>query len=176
MTRVAFIGLGTMGLPMARNLLAAGHEVVGVDADPERAALVGVPAVATPAEAVRRTDVALLSLPSAAAVEEVVLGAEGVCAGAEAGYAVVDMSTGPPRLARRLAEELEAAGLVHLDAPVSGGPMGAEAASLTIMVGGTQEAFASLRNLLHDLGSLVVHVGPAGSGQRRSSATTSSPA
>lgn len=165
MTRVAFIGLGTMGLPMARNLLAAGHAVVAVDADPERAALLGAPTAATPADAAETTDVSLLSLPSAAAVEEVVLGAEGVRAGAAAGYAVVDMSTGPPALARRLAEELRAAGLHCLDAPVSGGPRGAEAATLTIMVGGTQEAFASLRALLDELGSLVVHVGPAGAGQ-----------
>lgn len=165
MARVAFIGLGTMGLPMARNLLAAGHEVVAVDADPGRAALLGAPGAGTPAEAAERTDVALLSLPSAAAVEEVVLGLDGVRAGADAGYAVVDMSTGPPALARRLAGDLDAAGLICLDAPVSGGPKGAEAATLTIMVGGAPAAFESLRGLLEALGSLVVHVGPAGAGQ-----------
>lgn len=165
MTRIAFIGLGTMGLPMARNLLAAGHEVVAVDPDAERVALLGTPAAATPAEAAAQSDVALLSLPSAAVVEDVVLGEEGVRAGAAPGYAVVDMSTGPPALARRLAAELDAAGLVCLDAPVSGGPKGAEGASLTIMAGGTEAAFAALRDLLADLGCLVVHVGPAGSGQ-----------
>ena len=165
MTRVAFIGLGTMGLPMARNLVAAGHQLVAVDADPSRAALLGAPVAATPAEAAGASDVALLSLPSPAAVEEVVLGSGGLRAGAPRGFAVVDMSTGPPALARTLAEELGRAGMDSLDAPVSGGPHGAEAASLTIMVGGNPEAFAARRPLLETLGGLVVHVGSAGAGQ-----------
>jgi 3-hydroxyisobutyrate dehydrogenase len=165
MTRVAFIGLGTMGLPMARNLLAAGREMIAVDADPARAALLGAPVAATPAEAARASDVALLSLPSPAAVENVVLGSAGLRAGAPRGYAVVDMSTGPPALARTLAAKLARVSIDSLDAPVSGGPRGAEAASLTIMVGGSPEAFAARRPLLEALGSLVVHVGPAGAGQ-----------
>ena len=165
MTRVAFIGLGTMGLPMARNLLAAGHELVAVDADPARAALLGAPVAATPAEAASASDVALLSLPSPAAVEDVVLGPSGLRAGAPRGFAVADMSTGPPALARTLAAELGRVGIDSLDAPVSGGPRGAEAASLTVMVGGSREAFAARRPLLEALGSLVVHVGPAGAGQ-----------
>jgi len=165
MTRVAFIGLGTMGLPMARSLLAVGHELIAVDADPGRAALLGAPAAATPAEAARASEVALLSLPSAAAVEEVVLGSAGLRAGAPRGFAVVDMSTGPPALARTLAAELGRAGIDSLDAPVSGGPRGAEAASLTVMVGGSRETFAAQRSLLEALGTLVVHVGPAGAGQ-----------
>jgi 3-hydroxyisobutyrate dehydrogenase len=165
MTRVAFIGLGTMGLPMARNLFAAGHELVAVDADPARAALLGAPVAATPAEAASASDVALLSLPSPAAVEDVVLGHSGLRAGAPRGFAVADMSTGPPALARTLAAELGRVGIDSLDAPVSGGPRGAEAASLTVMVGGSREAFAARRPLLEALGSLVVHVGPAGAGQ-----------
>ena len=165
MTRVAFIGLGTMGLPMARNLLAAGHELVAVDADPARAALLGAPVAATPAEAASASDVALLSLPSPAAVEDVVLGPSGLRAGAPRGFAVADMSTGPPALARTLAAELGHVGIDSLDAPVSGGPRGAEAASLTVMVGGSREAFAARRPLFEALGSLVVHVGPAGAGQ-----------
>jgi 3-hydroxyisobutyrate dehydrogenase len=163
--RVAFIGLGTMGLPMARNLVAAGHELVAVDADPGRAALLGVAVAATPAEAARASDVALLSLPSPAAVEDVVLGSFGLRAAAPRGFAVVDMSTGPPALARTLAAELARVGIDSLDAPVSGGPRGAEAASLTVMVGGRPEAFAARRPLLEALGSLVVHVGPSGAGQ-----------
>lgn len=165
MTRVAFIGLGTMGLPMARNLFAAGHDLVAVDADPARAALLGAPVAATPAEAASASDVALLSLPSPAAVEDVVLGPSGLRAGAPRGFAVADMSTGPPALARTLAAELGRVGIDSLDAPVSGGPRGAEAASLTVMVGGSREAFAARRPLLEALGSLVVHVGPAGAGQ-----------
>lgn len=164
MARVAFIGLGTMGLPMARSLLAAGHDVVPVDADRDRAALVGAPA-ATPAEAAAAADVALLSLPTPAAVEAVVLGSAGVREGAARGFAVVDMSTSPPALARRLEAELAPAGIESLDAPVSGGPRGAEDATLTVMVGGSREAFERLCPLLEALGSLVVHVGAAGAGQ-----------
>lgn len=165
MARVAFIGLGTMGLPMARNLIAAGHEVIGVDVDPGRAELLGPPVAATPAEAAEAAGVALLSLPSPSAVEEVVLGAAGLRSRAPRGFAVVDMSTGPPELARTLAAELGRAGIESLDAPVSGGPAGAEAASLTIRVGGSREAFERQRALLEALGDLVVHVGPAGAGQ-----------
>jgi 3-hydroxyisobutyrate dehydrogenase len=165
MTQVAFIGLGTMGLPMARNLLAAGHELVPVDSNPDRVALLGVPAAATPAEATESAAVALLSLPLPAVVEEVVLGDRGLRTTAAEGFTVVDMSTSPPALARRLATQLAEFGLECLDAPVSGGPHGAEDASLTIMVGGTKAAFAAQRSLLEALGSLVVHVGGAGAGQ-----------
>jgi 3-hydroxyisobutyrate dehydrogenase len=165
MTRVAFIGLGTMGLPMARNLVAAGHEVVAVDVDPHRTAELGSEVAATPAAAAARAAMALLSLPSPRVVEDVVLGPSGLRAGARPGFAVVDMSTGPPALARKLTAELESVGAESLDAPVSGGPRGAEDGTLTIMVGGGTEAFAAHRRLLEDLGSLVLHVGPAGAGQ-----------
>ncbi len=165
MTCIAFIGLGTMGLPMATNLVAAGHIVVPVDSDPRRTRLLDAPAAATPAEAAEASEVGILSLPSPAAVEEVVLGPLGLGAGAPPGFAVVDMSTGPPALARRLANELGRTAIRFLDAPVSGGPRGAEAGTLTIMAGGTTEAFALLRPLLEELGSLVVHVGEAGAGQ-----------
>jgi 3-hydroxyisobutyrate dehydrogenase len=162
---VAFIGLGTMGAPMARRLLAAGHEVVAVDADPARAAEFGAPVAATPSEAAAASEVALLSLPSPAVVEEVVLGASGLHVGAPPGFTVVDMSTSPPALAGKLATELRRTGVDCLDAPVSGGPRGAEAGTLTIMVGGSPGAFARHRSLLADLGSFVVHVGHAGAGQ-----------
>lgn len=165
MSRVAFVGLGTMGLPMARNLVAAGHDVVAVEPDAGRVALLGAPAAPTPAEAAAAADVALLSLPAAAVVEEVVLGPHGVVAGARSGFAVVDMSTGPPALARKLGSALAETGVESLDAPVSGGPRGAESASLTIMVGGSREAFERWRSLLEKLGSLVVRVGEAGAGQ-----------
>src|SRR5438128_6978195 len=117
--RVAFIGLGTMGLPMARNLLAAGHELVGCDLDPARVAAAGIPAAGTPAEAVADADVAITSLPSLAAVEEVVVGEQGLRAGARPGTTVIEMSTCSPALARRLAAALEAEGVDALDAPVS---------------------------------------------------------
>ncbi len=136
---------------MAQNLVAAGHDVTGFDLDPERAAAFRG---AGPAE------IALASLPSASAVEEVASGLVG--SGVEV---FVDMSTSPPTLARRLAGELGAAGIACLDAPVSGGPRGAEAATLSIFVGGPAETFARVEPVLRALGSVVAHVGPAGSGQ-----------
>lgn len=165
MARVAFIGLGTMGRPMARHLIDAGHEVVACDTDPARAATLGGATAATPAEAAREAEVAIVSLPSPAAVEEVVLGPDGLVSGLHPGGVVVDMSTSPPSLARRLAAELEPRGVEFLDAPVSGGPTGAEAASLSIMVGGRLEVFQRCRPLLEAMGSLVEHVGGHGAGQ-----------
>jgi 3-hydroxyisobutyrate dehydrogenase len=164
-TRVALIGLGTMGAPFARNLVAAGHELVGCDVDPSRADALGIAAAATPAAVAAGADVTLLSLPSPAAVEEVALGVDGVAAGAAPGSVLVDMSTGPPRLARELAARLGERGIDVLDAPVSGGPHGAAAATLTIMVGGPKGVFERVRPLFDDLGHLVVHVGGHGAGQ-----------
>jgi 3-hydroxyisobutyrate dehydrogenase len=152
-SRVAFIGLGTMGLPMARNLLAAGHEVVACDLDMTRAQALGARVAETPAEAAEGAEFAFLSLPSPEAV--------GLVAGElPHGVLLVDMSTGPPALARRLAEEFEAA----LDAPVSGGPRGAESATLTIMVGGRPDVFARAEPVLRSLGRPVLVGGP-GAGQ-----------
>jgi 3-hydroxyisobutyrate dehydrogenase len=154
MTRIAVYGLGTMGLPIARNLVAAGHEVVGHDLDPARVAELESDAGAGPVE------IAIASLPSPTAVEEVArsLPAAGV-------EVFVDMSTGPPALARRLADELGAAGIESLDAPVSGGPRGAEAATLSIFVGGAAGTFARVEPVLRSLGSVVAHVGGPGAGQ-----------
>jgi len=164
-TRIAWIGLGTMGLPMARRLVAAGHDLVACDLDLQRAALVGCPTAPTPAEAAAAAEVAILSLPSPSAVEEAVLGSRGVAAGLPPGGAVIDMSTSPPSLARRLAERLGEQGLGSLDAPVSGGPTGAEAGTLAIMVGGDPEVLERVRPVLEALGGRVEHVGEAGAGQ-----------
>lgn len=165
MTRIAVIGLGTMGVPMARHLIAAGHELVGCDVVPAAADALGIPFAATPAEAVAGADFAITSLPSPAAVEEVCLGERGLAAGARPGTTVIEMSTSPPSLARRIAAELEPRGVDVLDAPVSGGPMGAEAATLSIMVGGQAEVFERARPLFEALGRVIVHLGPAGAGQ-----------
>jgi 3-hydroxyisobutyrate dehydrogenase len=162
-TRVAVIGLGTMGLPMARHLVAAGHQVVGCDLDRRRVEALGADRAATPGEAAVEAEVVLLSLPSADAVADVVLGGHGVRSAARPGALLVDMSTSPPPLARRLAAECPE--LDVLDAPVSGGPRGAEDASLTIMVGGTEDAFERARPLFEALGRLVVLVGGHGAGQ-----------
>jgi 3-hydroxyisobutyrate dehydrogenase len=160
-TRVALVGVGTMGLRMGRRLVAAGHDVVACDLDPERIAALGARRAGTPAEAVAEADVAITSLPSVAAVEEVVLG---LIAAARPGAVVLEMSTSSPSLARRLAGEAEPFGVHVLDAPVSGGPTGADAGTLTIMVGGPAEILDRQRALLGCLGT-VVHVGGHGAGQ-----------
>lgn len=165
MARVAFIGLGTMGAPMARHLLAAGHELVACDVDRERAASVGARVAATPAEAAAAADVAFTSLPAPGAVRDVWLGPGGLASGARPGTLLVDVSTGPPALARELAAALEPQGLDVLDAPVSGGPHGAEEATLTVMAGGREEPFAQARPLLETFGRHVVLVGGHGAGQ-----------
>jgi len=162
MTCVALIGIGTMGLPMGRNLRAAGHEVIGFDVDPGRAALLGVPCADSAARAAAAAEMTILSLPSVAIVEQVGLDLAGSAA---RGSLVVDMSTSPPALARRLASAFEAAGAHVLDAPVSGGPRGAEDATLTIMVGGEAAAFERALPVFEALGRLVVHVGAHGAGQ-----------
>lgn len=163
--RVAFIGLGTMGRPMAGHLVAAGHDVVACDASRDAAAALGTEVAATPAAAVAGADFVILSLPSPAIVEEVALGEAGILREARPGLTVVDMSTSPPALMRRLAAELASAGADFLDAPVSGGPTGAEAATLAIMVGGDAVVVERARPILELLGSRVEHVGGHGAGQ-----------
>ena len=154
-----------MGLPMARCVLAAGHQVVACDIDTTQAAKLGVDTVQTPAEAAMRCDVTVTSLPSVAAVEEAVLGENGVAQGASRGTTVIDMSTSPPSLARTLAAELASRGVSFMDAPVSGGPTGAEAGTLAIMVGGEPEVFEKWAELLGAMGARVEYVGPHGAGQ-----------
>jgi len=165
---IAFIGLGIMGAPMAVNLVRAGHDVVGVNRSPAKCvALVdqGGRRADTVAEAVRGADVVITMLPDTPDVEAVALGADGVLAHADRGSLVIDMSTIRPDMARRVASEGTDRGLHVLDAPVSGGEQGAIDGTLSVMVGGEPEAFELARRVLEALGSTVVHVGPAGSGQ-----------
>lgn len=164
MTRVVLVGVGTMGLRMGRRLLAAGHEVVACDIDPARLAMLEAPVASTPAEALAEADVAITSLPSVGAVERVVLGQDGLLAGARRGATLIEMSTSSPALARRLAAECGQAGVDVLDAPVSGGPRGAEAGTLTIMVGGPKAVLDGQQELLKCLGN-VVYAGGHGAGQ-----------
>ena len=165
--KIAFIGLGTMGIHMAGHLVAAGHEVVACDEAPGRAELLQGAAriAADAADAVAGADVAITSLPSVKIVEHVFLGENGLVAAAAPGTVLVDMSTSPPTLARRIHEAAAAKGLPFLDAPVSGGPTGAEAATLTIMVGGDADVSAKLQPAFEAMGSLVRHVGGPGAGQ-----------
>lgn len=166
--RVGFIGLGVMGKPMASRLLAAGHDVTAFDID--AAALEGVAShgahpAAGPAAVAERSDMTITMLPQAAIVAEVVLGPDGVLAGASPGALVVDMSTVDPGLARRLAGAGATRGVAVLDAPVSGGEDGALNGSLSIMVGGEEAAVERARPVLEALGTTIVHVGPHGAGQ-----------
>lgn len=165
MSRIAFIGLGTMGRRMAAHLLAAGHELAGFDVEPGRAEHAGLASYGSAAAACEGAEIVILSLPSPAAVEEAVLGSGGAAEGLAAGAAVVDMSTSPPALARHLAAELAGMGVAFLDAPVSGGPAGAEAATLAVMVGGPASEFERCLPVLALMGSRVEHVGGHGAGQ-----------
>src|SRR5258705_7591577 len=168
MTTVAFIGLGTMGAPMARNLLRSGFDIVGHNrSSPAMAALVeaGGRASGSVADAVRSADIAVTMLPDSPDVEAVALGPSGVIANMPSGGLYVDMSSISPAVARSLAEAGRARAIDVLDAPVSGGEQGATEGSLSIMVGGTAAAFERARELLHTLGTTIVHVGRSGAGQ-----------
>jgi 3-hydroxyisobutyrate dehydrogenase len=157
--RIAFIGLGNMGAPMARNLIAAGHEVTGFDT---AAAPEGIAVAASAAEAVRGAEVAITMLPNGAILRAVV--AEIVPA-MEQGAVLLDCSTVDVESARAVAAQAEAAGLMALDAPVSGGIGGAEKGTLTFMVGGPEAALAVAAPLLDVMGAKTVHCGGAGNGQ-----------
>ncbi len=168
MTQVAVIGVGRMGAPLARRLLAAGYDVTVCDPAPAAlAALVvdGAQAAEDPARAAAAAEVTITCLPTPDIIETVVLGERGVLQAAAPDTLVIDMSTSLPALARRLAAAGRERRVDVLDAPVTGGPRGAEQGTLAIMVGGEAEAFARAQELLQALGKLVRHMGPAGSGQ-----------
>jgi 3-hydroxyisobutyrate dehydrogenase len=166
--RIGFIGLGNMGLPMALNLLKAGHQVEGVDlngAAVEKLKAAGGAGDSTAKIAAARADVAITMLPSGKEVEQVYLAADGILADANPGTLLIDSSTIDVVTARRVAAAADAKGLALLDAPVSGGVGGATAGTLTFMVGGSDAAFARARPLLEAMGKTIVHAGGAGSGQ-----------
>ncbi|WP_420404758.1 3-hydroxyisobutyrate dehydrogenase [Nisaea sp.] len=166
MTIIAFIGLGNMGLPMARNLVAAGHDVRGFDlsADSlEKLETAGGTPASSAASAVAGADVVVTMLPAGKHVRSVY--DESVFPNAAAGTLFVDCSTIDVDTARAVASDASAKGFAMLDAPVSGGTGGAEAGTLTFMVGGEDAAFAQARPLLDIMGATVVHAGASGSGQ-----------
>ncbi|MCT1367631.1 2-hydroxy-3-oxopropionate reductase [uncultured Kocuria sp.] len=168
MSTVAVIGLGIMGLPMAKNLVTAGHDVVGYNRSPEKAqalAQEGGKAAESVAEAVRDADVIITMLPDSPDVKGVVEGQDGVFAHASADALWIDASTIRPDVAGELAEAAREAGLRPLDAPVSGGEQGAIDGALSIMVGGTAEDFEAAQEVFNAVGATIVHVGPSGSGQ-----------
>jgi 2-hydroxy-3-oxopropionate reductase len=168
MSKIAFIGLGIMGAPMARNLLSAGHDVVAHNRSPHKTALFvleGGRGADSVAEAVVGAHVVATMLPDTPDVEAVLSGSDGVFTHAKAGTLVIDFSTIRPDVSAALAHEGERLGVRVLDAPVSGGEQGAIEANLSIMVGGDPEAFAAAHDIFAAVGKTVVHVGPAGSGQ-----------
>jgi 2-hydroxy-3-oxopropionate reductase len=168
MATIAFIGLGTMGRHMAGRLLAAGHTVRAHDVRPDAVAeLAGRGAVpaASVREATKGADAAVLMLPDTPQVEEVVLGPGGLAEAPPPGRLVIDMSTISADAARRFAAVLAERGVEMIDAPVSGGPQGAESGALSIMAGGSAAAFGAAGPILAAMGTTIRHVGPPGAGQ-----------
>ncbi len=166
--RVGFIGLGIMGAPMARHLLAAGFPLTVHSRSPGPVGgLVedGAERASSPVELARMADVVVTMLPDTPDVEHVLLGDGGVMAGVAAGSLVIDMSTIDPGPTRAIADQLAARDVEMLDAPVSGGERGAIDGTLSIMVGGSDGAFARAMPILQAMGKNIVHVGPSGAGQ-----------
>ncbi|TAJ77318.1 2-hydroxy-3-oxopropionate reductase [bacterium] len=165
---IGFIGLGIMGKPMARNLIKAGYSLVVHNRsrpavhELERE---GARAAGNPQEVAAQTEVVITMLPDSPDVEQVVAGERGVLAGARPGTLLIDMSSISPVVARRLAAEAEARGLEMLDAPVSGGEVGAINAALSIMIGGKAAAVERAMPIFQALGKNIVHVGECGAGQ-----------
>jgi 3-hydroxyisobutyrate dehydrogenase-like beta-hydroxyacid dehydrogenase len=165
--RVGFIGLGTMGSPMAANLLRAGHRLAVHDA--RRAAATplldaGTAWADTPAAVAAASEVTFTSLPGPDEVEAVVAGEGGILAGAAPGSTIVDLSTNSPTVVRALAGQAAACGVGFLDAPVSGGAAGATRGTLTVMVGGDASLFDAVRPLLEVIGGQIFLVGDVGAG------------
>jgi 2-hydroxy-3-oxopropionate reductase len=165
---IAFIGLGIMGRPMALNLHQAGYPVFVHGRRRESMTPLseaGCTACHSPAEAASRADIIIVMVSDTPDVEQVIFGANGVIHGAKPGAVVVDMSTISPTATRRFADDLRARGIEMLDAPVSGGEVGAINATLSIMVGGSPEAFARVLPVLEAMGKNIVLVGDNGAGQ-----------
>jgi len=167
MSKIGFIGLGIMGAPMAGHLLAGGHSlfVATVGKVPESVVAGGAQVCANGKEVAQNADVVVIMVPDTPDVEQVLFGAGGVAEGLSAGKIVVDMSSISPIETKEFAKRVNALGCEYLDAPVSGGEVGAKAASLTIMAGGTEATFAKVRPLFELMGKNITLVGGNGDGQ-----------
>ncbi len=165
--KIGFIGLGIMGRPMAGHLIDAGHEVFLHRVKPVSQFLVekGGKALGSAKAVAEMADVIILMVPDTPDVEAVLFGADGVAGSLSAGKLVIDMSSISPVATKEFAARIEALGCNYLDAPVSGGETGAMNAALTIMVGGTDKAFARGKPLFEIMGKTITHVGPVGDGQ-----------
>jgi len=168
MSRIAFIGLGNMGGPMAANLAKAGHAVRVFDLVPaavQAAVDAGATAASSALDTLTGAEIVISMLPASRHVEGVYLGDDGLLADIPGGALVIDCSTIAPATARKVAEAAAARGLQMLDAPVSGGTAGAQAGTLTFIVGGEAEALERARPLLQAMGKNIFHVGASGAGQ-----------
>jgi len=168
MVKIGFIGLGTMGQPMALNLLKAGYSLVVNDRNEEVLTLLkeyGAEVSNSYAELANKCDVVITMLPEAKHVEDVVLGTNGIAEGVKPGTILIDMSSIAPETSIKIHDILKEKNVAVLDAPVSGGPQGAENGALSIMVGGSEEAFEKGAAILNVLGKNILHMGEAGSGQ-----------
>jgi 2-hydroxy-3-oxopropionate reductase len=167
---IGFIGLGLMGRPMAKNLLKRGYAVFVHSRSPgpvDELVAAGATRASSPADVARQTTRIITMLPDSADVEQVVEGPDGIFTAIQPGTIVIDMSSISPAVARRLAEAARARGATMLDAPVSGGEIGAVSGTLSIMVGGDAAAFAEVRPILEAMGNpeRIVLVGESGAGQ-----------
>ena len=165
--KIGFIGLGIMGAPMALHLVNAGHELFYVKRSKVNADIAASKAVACASakEVAQKADVVITMVPDTPDVEAVLFGKDGVAEGLSAGKLVIDMSSISPIETKVFAGKISALGCDYVDAPVSGGEVGAKAASLTIMVGGSEAAFAKAKPLFELMGKNITHVGGSGDGQ-----------
>ena len=165
---VGFIGIGTMGREMVRNLMKAGHPVRAFDLTAAAVADVvtdGAIRAQNPADAARDSDIVITMLPDTPHVEAVIYGEHGLLKSPPSGKLIVDMSTISPVAVRRIHADLQQAGVSFVDAPVSGGPVGAKNGALSIMAGGEAEAFARAEPFFRAMGTTITHVGASGAGQ-----------
>ena len=168
MLKVGYIGLGLMGKPIAKNILKAGFPLVVHNRSRnavEELVNLGAKSASSPSEVAANVDVVFTNLPDTSDVELVALGENGIIEGAHEGLVHVDNSTIKPAAARMIADTLGKKGIEFLDAPVSGGDIGAQNGTLTIMVGGSETALEVVRPVLNAIGKLITHVGASGAGQ-----------
>ena len=166
--KVGFIGLGIMGKPMAKNLIEAGYDVVVYNRTREKAedlASEGATVADSPKGVAEQSDIIITMLPDSPQVKEVLAGEDGVLEGVREGALIVDMSTISPVVTEELSQKAKEKGASMLDAPVSGGDVGAIEGTLAIMVGGSEEDFERAKPLFEVMGKTVTHVGPSGTGQ-----------
>ena len=165
---LAFLGLGAIGTPMARHLASSGTPLAVWNRTAAKAtafaAATGTRAAATPADAARGADIVITCLPSSREVEALLDGPDGLLAGLAPGAVLVDCTSGDPATSQRIAARLNAAGIAFLDAPVSGGVVGAEAGTLTVMIGGDATVLERVRPVLAHFGAKIVPCGPVGAG------------